>query len=120
MLVAVVAVGVTALELLGQGGALLFGHDAEVDVDVGHTVERGHRVGHEPDDLGPHRTARDGQRDGHLHVPAVDLDPPDHVQLDDRAVDLGVLDRAQGFEHLSLVWGLAGHGWASREFPLRT
>ena len=122
MLLTVVALA--ALELLRDGRTLLVGHHAELDVDVRDPLERHHRVGDQPDDLRPHRAAGNGQRDGDLDVPGVDLDPAHHVQLDDRAMDLGVLDRAQGFEHLGLAEGpgvrLAGHDWASREFPLRT
>ena len=92
----------------------------EVDVDRVDPGERRDRVGDPAGDLGPHGAAGDGQRDRDLDVRAVDRDAPDHVQIDDRAVDLGVLDRAQGLEDL----GFGGHAALSqaesRGFPLRT
>ncbi len=97
------------MELLRERGALLVGHHPEVDVDVGDAGEGRDRVGDEADDLGPHAGSPATVRAMvTLTVPPSICDAAHHVQLDDRAVDLGVLDRAQGFEHLGLG-GHAGH-----------
>ena len=111
VLLTVRPVRVAALQLLRERGALLVGHHREVDVDVPDARQGHDRVGDPAGDLGPQRAAGDGQRDRDLDRAAVDPDAPDHVQLDDRAVDLGVLDGAQGLEHLSL-------GRASVEAPV--
>ena len=74
------------------------------------------RVGDPLGDLGPQRAAGDGQGDRDRDLVAVDRDAPHHVEVDDRAVQLGVLDRAQGFEDV----GFGGHQAAPGRFPLRT
>ena len=91
-----------------ERGALLVGHDGEVDVDVAHVGERAHRVGDPLGDLGPQRAAGDGQRDRHADPIARHGDAPHHLEIDDRLVDLGVLDGPERVEHL----GLGGH-WAA-------
>ena len=72
------------------------------------------RVGDPLGDLGPQRAAGDGQRDRDADAIAVDRDAPHHVEIDDRLVDLGVLDGPQRVENL----GLGGHLGGSGEFPL--
>ena len=103
-----VGVPVTALEARGERGALLVGHDREVDVDVRDPGERAHRVGDPLGDLGPQRASGDGQSDRHTDPIALHGDPADHFEVDDRLADLGVLDRPERVEHL----GLSGH-WAT-------
>ena len=110
----VVGVRAATVEALRERGALLVGHDREVDVDVPDAGEGADRVRDPLGDLGPQRAAGDRQRDRDPHAPAVDDDPPHHVEIDDRLVDLGVLDRAQGLDHL----GLGGHRGGSGGFPL--
>ena len=85
-------------ELLAEGLALAVGHHREVDVDRVDAGERDHRVGHPASDLGAERAAGDRERDRHPDVGALDRDPPEHVQVDDRAVQLRVLHGAQGFD----------------------
>ena len=65
-------------------------------------------VGDPLGDLGPQRAAGDGQGHGHADPVALHGDAPDHVEIDDRLVDLGVLDGPERVEHL----GLGGH-WAA-------
>jgi len=55
-------------------------------------------VGHPLPDLGLERAPRHGEGDGHRHPATIDLDPFDHVEVDDAALDFGVLDRAEGVE----------------------
>ena len=73
-----------------------------------HIGQRGDRIGDPLGDLGPQRASGNGQRDRHAHVVAVDRDAPNHLEIDDRLVDLGVLDGPEGLENL----GLGGH-WAA-------
>ena len=66
--------------------------------------ERGDRVGDPAGDLGPQRAAGDGEGDGHADPVALDRDAPDHVEIDDRLVELGVLDGPQGVERPRPRW----------------
>jgi hypothetical protein len=107
----VVGVGVTAtVQLRGEGGPLLVGHDGQVDVDPAHVGERGNGVGHPLGDLGPQWAPGDGQRDRHTDVITVDRDAPNHLEIDDRLMDLGILDGPESLENV----GLGGH-WAAPE-----
>ena len=102
--------------LLAQRGALLVGHDGEVDADR----RRRRRAPTTASvtrslDLVAQRAAGDGQGDLHLRRAAPSMrDVAHHVEIDDAAVQLGVLDRAQGLDDLGLGDGhagvLAGHG----------
>ena len=96
-----------AVEALAQLGALVVGHHGEVEGDV---VDAGQartapvtrlvisaRSGH-PATVRATRTAT---------RPPCDVDRADHAEVDDRAVQLGVLDRAQRFDDLV---GGDGHG----------
>jgi hypothetical protein len=96
------------VQLGGQRGPLLVGHNGEVDVDPVHVGEGGHRIGDPLGDLGAQRAAGDGERDRDSDMVAVDRDAPDHLEIDDRLVDLGVLDGPEGLENISL----GGH-WAA-------
>ena len=120
VLVAAVALvrlgGAAAVQPGCHGGALLVGHHGEVDVDPADAGQRAHGVGDAPRDLGPQRAARDRERDGHADAVALDRDRAHHVEIDDRLVDLGVLDGPQRIEHL----GLCGHRGCSWELPLPT
>ena len=56
--------------------------------------------------------ARERQGDGHDHGAPVDRDAPDHAELDDRAAQLGVLDRRErslDVEHLGHSMLGTGH-----------
>ena len=64
-------------------------------------VERGRRVGHPVLDLVAQRAAGDGEGDEHADdAVAADVDAADHAEVDDRAVQLGVLDRSQRLDDL--------------------
>jgi len=99
--------GRVAVQHGAERGPLVVGHDREVEVDRVDAVEGGDGPIHPVGDLGPEGAAGDGERHGHGHAAAVDLDAPDHVELDDAAVQLGVLDRAEGLE--DLVFGDGHH-----------
>ncbi len=96
-------------ETVGDGLALLVVHDRQVDVDRLDALEGLDGLGDASGDLGLQRTARHGEGDGHGHAAPVDGDLLDHVEVDDRLVDLRVLDRTQGLED----GGLCGHGVSS-------
>jgi len=98
----------TAVQLRGERSPLLVGHDREVDVDAAHVGERRYRVGDPLGDLGPQGASGNGQGDGHADVITLDRDAPNHLEIDDRLVDLGVLDGPEGVENV----GLGGH-WAA-------
>ena len=93
---------------LGDALALLVVHHGQVHVDRIDAVEGLDGLADAPGDLGLQRAPRHGQGDGHRHPASVDGDLLDHVEVDDRLVQLGVLDRAQGLED----GGLGGH-WIS-------
>ena len=78
--------------------------------------ERGDGVGDPLGDLAPEGAARDRQGDRDADPITVDRDRAHHVEIDDRLVDLGVLDGPQRVEHL----GLGGHQGCSWELSLPT
>jgi hypothetical protein len=88
-----------AAQLLSQCLPLLRRHHVEAEVDFIDAVERR--------DLAPHLilearakgAAGDRQRDRDDDLAAVDLHGPHHVQLCDRALELGVDHAAEGFEN---------------------
>src|SRR4029079_1188154 len=77
---------------LGERGLLLRRHDVEAEPDGLHTLDGRERALHLLLEAGPQRTAGDGESDGDVAPPAVDLHVADHVELDDRAPELGVDD----------------------------
>ena len=93
-----------APELLLQGALLLVGEDVEVDVHVGHTRQRGDRAGDGGLEVALDRASGRGQGDGDVHdAVRAELDRADHVQLDDRAVQLRVDDDLERLEDLILA-----------------
>ena len=97
-------------EALPQGGALSIGHHAQLDAHVADAGQGAHRRRHPVRDLRAHRAALDGEGDLHLHdAPRRDADVVDHVQLDDAAVQFGVVDPVESLEDL-LVRGHLGGG----------
>ena len=111
-----------ALHELADRGPLLVVHDPEADVDLGDAVEGLHGAGDPIGDLGPQRAACDGEGDLDLDGAAVDGDALDHAEVDDRAVQLRILDRAQrvddeGFGHSHGVLTYRGHGAIPQQPP---
>ena len=91
-----------AVQLLAQRLALLVGHHGEVEVDVVDAVERRSRAAVTRCSISL-RSGQPGDGEGDEHADravGADVDVADHVEVDDRAVQLGVLDRAQGLEDL--------------------
>jgi hypothetical protein len=87
--------GVT-VELLAQVGPLLVGHHAEGQVDRRH-ADGGQRTRDPRLDLVAQRAPGHGERDLEGHGVAVTHHHvAHHVEVDDRAMELGVLDRTQG------------------------
>ncbi len=92
--------GDIALEAGLQRRPLVVGHHREVDVDPGHAGQRADGPGHPVGDLRPQRAAGDGEGDGDGHPPAgADGDVAHHVEVDDAAVELRILHRAEDLEH---------------------
>ena len=89
-------------EHLAHRSALLVGHHGEVEIDPLDPVEGDHGVGDAGLDLVAERTTGHGERDAHGHDGTVDGHAPDHAEVDDAAVELGVLDRTQGFDDIVL------------------
>ena len=87
--------GRVAVHQLSDLGPLLIGHHAEVDRDEVDAVERLHRVGDLGLDLIAERAARDGEVDADLDVTTVDRGGANHPEVDDAAVQLGILNRTQ-------------------------
>jgi hypothetical protein len=92
--------GRIAVEPGAQRRPLVVGHHREVEVDRLDTVERRDGAVHPPGDLAAQGATLDGERHGHVDPRPVDGDPPDHVEVDDAAVQLGVFDGAEGVEDL--------------------
>ena len=96
----------------------LVGHDREVDVDVGRRPASAATASVTRLVI----SARSGQPATVSATVtctrvAVDRDAPHHVEVDDRAVQLGVLDGPQGFEDVG--FGSASGLARSGGFPLR-
>ncbi len=100
--------GGVAVEARRQGGALLVGHVGEVETDVADPVEGDDGLGDAALDLVAQRAAGDGEGDEHLYVGVFDGHLADHVEVDDAAVQLGILDRAEGFDDSGLGEGHQG------------
>ena len=95
-----------AVERAAQVLAILVAHHGELEVDRLDSVELCGGLGHPPLDLALERTARHGQRDQHADDTVVaDRHTAQHAEVDDRAVQLGVLDWAQSVDDLFF-----GHG----------
>ena len=87
-----------AAQLRRQRLALLRGHHVEAEGHAFHTANVAHDVCNLLLEGVAQRAARDGQRDRHAHVTAVDLDVTDHVELGHGALQLRVdhtLERTQ-------------------------
>ena len=113
-----------AVQRAAQVLAVLVGHHGELEIDRVDTVEFGGGVGHTPLDLGLQRTSRHGQCDQHADdAVAHDRDAAQHAEIDDRAVQFGVLDGTQGLDDLLFGDDGSAHGAqcgdAAREFALR-
>jgi hypothetical protein len=77
--------------------------------DIAHARDGPHGGLDPVGDLVAQGAAGDGEGDEHVHVPlAPDLDLAQHAELDDRAVQLGILHRPQGLDDLLRSHG---HGW---------
>ncbi len=81
--------------------AILVAHHGELEVDRLDAVELRGGLGHPPLDLALERTARHGEGDEHADDAVVaDRHPAQHAEVDDRAVQFGILDRAEGVDDL--------------------
>ncbi len=90
-----------AVQLDPQVFALLVGHHREVELDVGDAVECGERAAHPILDLTAQRASGDGEGDQDVGgAGVVELRPSEHPEIDDRAVELRILDRSQRFDEL--------------------
>jgi hypothetical protein len=78
-----------------QAAPLLVAHDVHGHVDGVDPRQRGERLGDAPLDLGLQGAAGDGEADGHGDPPVADLDVAHHAEVDDRAVQLGVVHLAE-------------------------
>ena len=88
-------------QLLLQGGLLRVVENVEVDVHVGHALERRDGPGYRGLEVALDRAAGSRQRDRHVdHAVAAELDRADHVELDDRAMQLGIDDDLERLEDL--------------------
>ena len=94
---------------LGDALTLLVVHHGQVHVDRIDAVEGLDGLADAPGDLGLQGAPGHGEGDGHRYPASVDGNLLDHVEVDDRLVQLGVLDRTQGLED----GGLGGHGVSS-------
>ena len=99
--------GRVAVELLAQRRPLVVGHDREVDPDLVDAGQPAHGLAHPLVDLVAQRAAGDGEGDLDRDPRPLDAHVPDHVELDDGPVQLGVLDGTQRGQHV--VTG-EGHG----------
>ena len=99
--------GRVAVEHLAHRGALLVGHHGEVEVDAVDAVEGDDRGADPVLDLVAERAAGDGEGDADGGHSPVDGHALDHAEVDDAAVQLGVLD---GAERLDDVGFGGGHG----------
>ena len=93
--------GGVAVEPAAQVLPLVVGHDREVDGHAG-DVGEGEHGGVDPvGDLVAQRASGDGEGDEDLDRAVVGhLDVAHHAQIDDRAVQLGILHRTQGVDDL--------------------
>ena len=86
-----------AVQGAAQRLALVVGHHGEVELHAGHAVERLDGTGDAVLDLVAQRTSGDREGDEDVGGSAVvELGAPEHPEVDDRAVQLGILDRSKG------------------------
>ena len=123
MIVTGMIVAVTAAlgsQPLRERLALFVGHHREVELDPADTRQRLDRAGHPVGDLVAQRASGDRERDRDPDPFPLEPDPAHHAEIDDRAVELGILDRSERIDDL----GLGRHADASvrgaGEFALRT
>jgi hypothetical protein len=90
-----------AVELGPHRRSLFVGHDRELEVDAGDAGQRADGPGHAVLDLVAQWAARDREGDQDLR-PAVGADGNrlHHAEIDDRPMQLRVLDRAKCFDDL--------------------
>ncbi len=89
-----------AAQLGLQDLALLGAHDVELDLDARHAFDLADGGGDVAGDGVLHRTAGHGEVDADAHRPVgSDLDALDHVEVRDRAADLGVDDGGERRRH---------------------
>ena len=106
--------GRIAVQHLADLRPLLIGHHPEVDADEIDTIEGGDRLGDLALDLIAQRATGDREVDTDLDVAAVDGGRPDHAEVDDAAVEFGILHRTQGVDDGGFG---DGHGDYSRAGP---
>ena len=98
-----------AVQRLAQVLALAVGHHGELEVDRVDAVELRGGVGHAPLDLVLQRAAGNGERDEDADdAVAADVDVADHVEVDDRTVEFGILDRSERLDDVGFGDG-GGH-----------
>ena len=103
--------GGIAVQHLADLCPLLIGHYPEVDADEVDTIEGGDRLGDLALDLVAQGTTRDREVDTDLDMAAVDRGRPDHAEVDDAAMEFGILHRTQGVDDGGFG---DGHGKDSR------
>ncbi len=89
-----------AVEPLTQRGPLVVGHDREVQVDGFDAVEGGQGARDPVLDLVAQRAPGHGQGDLHADPRLGDRDRAHHPEVDDAAMELGILHGAQGVDDL--------------------
>jgi hypothetical protein len=90
-----------AVQALAQVLALLVGHHGELEVDARHALERGDGAVDAALDLVAQRAPRHGEGDQDTDAAVgADVDRAQHAEVDDRAVQLGVLHGAQCVDDL--------------------
>ena len=100
------------MQLLTESSAVFVGHHREREAHVPDIVEQGH-CGLDPAvDLVAHRAARDRERNRDVDPAALDRDIAHHVELDDAAVELRILD---GPQRVDDSVGRQGHARAPRK-----
>ena len=87
-----VRLGPAASELRRQRSALVRAHDVELEPDGCDALDGADLARDLLLERVPERAARNGERDRHGHVAAVDRDLADHVEIGDRLAQLRVDD----------------------------
>jgi hypothetical protein len=90
-------------ELVHERLPLLLAHRREGDLDALHPGERAEGGGHVLRDAVLQRAALDRDQDVDADEPVLDLDPPEHPDVLDRATDLRVEDRPERLADLCLA-----------------
>ncbi len=90
-----------AVQPLAKLLAVGVGHHGELEIDAGHAVERGDGLGDASRDLVAQRASgdREGDQDPDPAV-VVQVDVAEHPEIDDRSVQLRVLDRTERIDDL--------------------